>query len=182
MDETLDESQRFQVEEARDILGTWDEANPGGISRETVLADQVRALLAIIDQAFPAEVAEQDAEADPFDNAMHFTESLCPSGLGLVGGGVLPCHLEVHHNGPHSDIDGHIQWVGTGDTARTIEPSRSPVTAGNRMRAALGYDRQAHLAWYDQRYPLRIDWPPRPRNEAATLAAIAGYADGQVTP
>lgn len=50
----LTESQRFQVSEARDILGTWDLANLGGISRETVLADQVRALLAIIDQAFPA--------------------------------------------------------------------------------------------------------------------------------
>jgi hypothetical protein len=45
----LDESQQFQIREARDILATWDEANPGGVSRETVLADQVRTLLAIID-------------------------------------------------------------------------------------------------------------------------------------
>jgi hypothetical protein len=44
------ESQRFQVQEARDILGTWDLNNPGGVSRETVLADQARALLAIIDK------------------------------------------------------------------------------------------------------------------------------------
>jgi hypothetical protein len=46
----LTEGQCFQVREARDILGTWDLNNPGGVSRETVLADQVRALLAIIDE------------------------------------------------------------------------------------------------------------------------------------
>lgn len=46
----LTESQRFQVQEARDILGTWDLNSPGGVSRETVLADQVRTLLAIIDE------------------------------------------------------------------------------------------------------------------------------------
>jgi hypothetical protein len=46
----LTESQRFQVQEARDVLGTWDLNNPGIISRETVLADQARALLAIIDE------------------------------------------------------------------------------------------------------------------------------------
>lgn len=57
--EALGESERFQVGEARDILGTWDMANPGIISRESVLADQVRALLAIIDQAFPAEAHGQ---------------------------------------------------------------------------------------------------------------------------
>lgn len=53
----LSESQQFQVSEARDILGTWDLDNPGGVSRETVLADQVRTLLGIIDQAFPAATA-----------------------------------------------------------------------------------------------------------------------------
>jgi hypothetical protein len=46
----LTESERFQVQEARDILGTWDLNNPGGVSQETVLADQARALLAIIDE------------------------------------------------------------------------------------------------------------------------------------
>jgi len=50
----LNDSQRFQVEEARDCLGTWDMADPGGVSRESVLAGQARNLLAIIDQAFPA--------------------------------------------------------------------------------------------------------------------------------
>lgn len=46
----LTESQSFQVREARDILGTWDLAREGctGIDRERVLADQVRALLAIL--------------------------------------------------------------------------------------------------------------------------------------
>lgn len=125
---------------------------------------------------------EDDAEAAPFDNGMHFTESLCPSSLGLIGGGSQPCHLEVHHGGPHSDIDGHVQWVGTGNTARTIEPSRSPLIAGNRMRAALGYDRQAHLAWYETAHPGRPEFPDEPRNEAAALAAIADYTNGQVTP
>lgn len=48
----LSESQRFQVDEARDRLAEWDGAAPHS-GRETVLADQVRALLAIIGQAFP---------------------------------------------------------------------------------------------------------------------------------
>jgi hypothetical protein len=52
---TLTESQRFQVAEARDCLGTWDlNRAPGVISRESVLADQVRNLLAIIDEVAPA--------------------------------------------------------------------------------------------------------------------------------
>jgi hypothetical protein len=46
----LTEAQRFQVQEARDCLGTWDLArNPDVTDRERVLADQVRNLLAIID-------------------------------------------------------------------------------------------------------------------------------------
>jgi len=50
----LTESQRFQVQEARDCLGTWDlNRNPDVISRERVLADQVRNLLAIIDAVAP---------------------------------------------------------------------------------------------------------------------------------
>jgi hypothetical protein len=50
----LTESQRFQVQEARDCLGTWDlNRAPGVISRESVLADQVRNLLAIIDAVAP---------------------------------------------------------------------------------------------------------------------------------
>ena len=51
----LTESQRFQVEEARDCLGTWDLARGGnpGIDRETVLADQVRALLGVLDDIAP---------------------------------------------------------------------------------------------------------------------------------
>lgn len=52
----LAESQRFQVQEARDCLGTWDLARAGvaGIDRETVLADQLRAMLAIVDAVAPA--------------------------------------------------------------------------------------------------------------------------------
>lgn len=51
----LTESQRFQVQESRDVLGTWDLARDGnpGIDRERVLADQVRSLLEIIDQVAP---------------------------------------------------------------------------------------------------------------------------------
>lgn len=56
----LDEGQRSRAQEARDILGTWDLARDGnpGIDRERVLADQVRALLAVIDElAAPAKEA-----------------------------------------------------------------------------------------------------------------------------
>ena len=58
----LTESQRFQVQEARDALGTWDLARaPGEISRESVLADQVRALLDIIGAVAPAAVEGNDS-------------------------------------------------------------------------------------------------------------------------
>jgi hypothetical protein len=57
----LTESQRFQVAEARDRLSTWDLARgPGVISRESVLADQVRNLLEIIDAVAPAAGEEGD--------------------------------------------------------------------------------------------------------------------------
>lgn len=81
----LSESQRFQVGEARDILGTWDMANPGGVGRETVLADQVRALLVIVDQAFPAG-AEPESEDDG---------PLCAGCGELVG----PGPSEIEHGG-----------------------------------------------------------------------------------
>lgn len=55
MEADLGEAQCFQVREARDALATWDLArDPEAISRESVLADQVRALLAIIDAVMPA--------------------------------------------------------------------------------------------------------------------------------
>jgi hypothetical protein len=59
---TLTESQRFQVAEARDCLGTWDlaRAGVGGIDRESVLAGQVRNLLAIIDAVAPVTGEEND--------------------------------------------------------------------------------------------------------------------------
>jgi hypothetical protein len=46
-----DESAAFQLSEARDVLARWDAEQDGEpvISREKVLADQVRALLAIIE-------------------------------------------------------------------------------------------------------------------------------------
>lgn len=57
----LTEAERFQVQEARDCLATWDLARaPGVISRESVLADQVRNLLAIIDAVAPAAGEEGD--------------------------------------------------------------------------------------------------------------------------
>lgn len=50
MEADLTEAQCRQVQEARDALGTWDLArDPDVTGRESVLADQVRALLAIID-------------------------------------------------------------------------------------------------------------------------------------
>jgi histidine triad (HIT) family protein len=57
----LAEAQRFQVQEARDCLGTWDLARaPGVTSRESVLAGQVRALIAIIDAVAPVTGEEND--------------------------------------------------------------------------------------------------------------------------
>lgn len=53
----LDEGQRCRVQEARDILGTWDLARGPEpyMDRERVLADHLRAVLAVIDQvAAPA--------------------------------------------------------------------------------------------------------------------------------
>ncbi len=51
----LTEAQCVQVQEARDALATWDLARaPGVIDRESVLADHVRALLAIIGAVAPA--------------------------------------------------------------------------------------------------------------------------------
>ena len=126
--------------------------------------------------------AEDDAGVTPFGNGMHFIESLCPSSLPLAGRSPVPCHLELHHRGPHGSLGEPLQWVGAGGAARVIEAHRSPVITERRMREALGYDRQAHRAWYDQKCPLRIDWPAEPHNEAATLAAIAEYTSGQVTP
>lgn len=50
--EPLSDDERFRVQEARDILGTWDLARgpaAGDVyDRERVLADQVRALLSVI--------------------------------------------------------------------------------------------------------------------------------------
>lgn len=56
---TADEPEAFQMDEARDVLARWD-AGQGGepaSSREKVLADQVRALLAIVDQRAAAKEA-----------------------------------------------------------------------------------------------------------------------------
>ena len=54
----LDESQRFQISEARDRLAEWDETAPHS-GREEVLAGQVRNLLAIIDHELPG-TSEQE--------------------------------------------------------------------------------------------------------------------------
>jgi hypothetical protein len=55
----MDESQRWQVEEARGTLAQWD-AERGGdyYNTERTLADHVRNLLAVIDHVVP--VREQD--------------------------------------------------------------------------------------------------------------------------
>jgi hypothetical protein len=58
-----DESTAFQVSEARDVLAHWDAMrhdDDGRIyDRERVLADQVRGLLAIIDQAGPLKETDR---------------------------------------------------------------------------------------------------------------------------
>ena len=52
----LDDSQRFQVGEARDLLATWDlnRGDPAVYNTERVLADQLRNLLAIIEASLLA--------------------------------------------------------------------------------------------------------------------------------
>jgi hypothetical protein len=58
---TADEPEAFEMDEARDVLARWD-AEQGGepvISREKVLADQVRALLAIVDQRVAGTAADR---------------------------------------------------------------------------------------------------------------------------
>jgi hypothetical protein len=58
-----DESAAFQLGEARDVLARWDAEQEDGepvFSREKVLADQVRTLLAIVDQAPAPEAARKE--------------------------------------------------------------------------------------------------------------------------
>ncbi len=61
-----DESAAFQLSEARDVLARWD-AEPGGaimFGRERVLADQVRALLAIVaSEPVPPHPEEETTDA-----------------------------------------------------------------------------------------------------------------------
>lgn len=55
----ISDSQRWQVDEARDLLARWDQERfaEDGYGAERTLADQVRNLLAIVDQAAPDETA-----------------------------------------------------------------------------------------------------------------------------
>lgn len=59
--EPLTDDQRFQVSEARDLLARWDRERftEDGYAAERTLADQVRALLAIVDQVAPDETAKE---------------------------------------------------------------------------------------------------------------------------
>jgi hypothetical protein len=50
-----------------------------------------------------------------------------------------------------------------------------PVLALHRMRVRLGYDRRAHLAWYDREHPTAAEWPAEPVTEDATRAVVAAY-------
>jgi hypothetical protein len=51
-----------------------------------------------------------------------------------------------------------------------------PVLALHRMHVRLGYDRQAHLAWYDRERPGALAWPADPATEEETRAVIAAYS------
>ena len=55
-----DESTEFQLSEARDVLARWDAGQDGcpECSREKVLADHVRALLAIVDREAASTAGE----------------------------------------------------------------------------------------------------------------------------
>lgn len=41
------------------------------------------------------------------------------------------------------------------------------------------YDRQAHLNWYEQKYPNRPEWPPYPRTNLEASDAILAYTGRQ---
>lgn len=90
------------------------------------MADEIRAEL-LCAYSGRIRALTGDAEPAPWDPGMHFTESLCPSSLGLIGGGSLPCNLELHHRSPHASLGARVMWNGTGPTAVTVEwtgPSR----------------------------------------------------------
>jgi hypothetical protein len=57
----LTDSQRFQVDEARDLLDRWDRERfaEDGYGAERTLADQVRNLLAIVDHLAAARAGEE---------------------------------------------------------------------------------------------------------------------------
>lgn len=68
MADNLRDDERFQVAEARRVLSAWDDeqAQFGGpvLSRENVLADQIRNLLAVVDAVAPEET-RGDPMTDP---------------------------------------------------------------------------------------------------------------------
>lgn len=52
----LSETGRWQVEQARDLLGRWDSAHgPEIYGTERTLADQLRGMLALVDQLAPPD-------------------------------------------------------------------------------------------------------------------------------
>jgi hypothetical protein len=89
----MNESQRFRVQQARDILGTWDLARDDGIyDRERVLADSIRALLEVIDQTAQAS----RAVAHDTDGGTGSTPDLS---IGLAEqAGLIYWHVGVWHD------------------------------------------------------------------------------------
>lgn len=55
------------------------------------------------------------------------------------------------------------------------EPTARSLAAEREMRIRLGYDRQAHLAWYEREHPDAPEFPDKPRTEAQTLAVMDAY-------
>lgn len=56
------------------------------------------------------------------------------------------------------------------------EPTTQSLAAERAMRKRLGYDRSAHLTWWENEHPSLGEFPPEPRTEAETLAVIAAYS------
>jgi hypothetical protein len=55
-------------------------------------------------------------------------------------------------------------------------PAADPVIALHRMHVRLGYDRQAHLAWYDRKHPGALEYPRDPVTVEETRAIMAAYS------
>lgn len=109
----------------------------------------------------------------------------CPAFTEFEDEGVTAyCDRKAGHPGSHHapgpDEGSEVAWSdGPGPASPGAgEPTVRSLAAEREMRIRLGYDRQAHLAWFEKAHPDVPEFPGKPRTEAATLAAVAAYSAG----